>query len=305
MLDLYKLKIFAAVVQAGSFSAAAEQLYITQSAVSQHMKDLEASLGQSLFQRGWRGVSLTSEGEILARYTRQIFELVAQAEASLTNVAQLAAGKISIGTTQGIGIYLAPDWVQRFRGKYPQLTVGLQTGPVNQIAVDILGHRLDIGVIEGELEDHYPTKLTQLILEEIEQVVVVGTSHPFAGEDHLQVTDLNRQSFIVRQQHSQSRIWLNQILDHYGVEPMIGAEFDNLESMKRTLTVGRCLAVLPRYVVKAEVEQGILHAIPVDGQPFSRSLKLIWDNEMPFSPITHAFLTELSQLYPSLQSLLS
>lgn len=305
MLDLYKLHIFSVVVQEGSFSAAAERLYMTQSAVSQHIKELEASLGRQLFQRGWRGVRLTPHGEILNRYTGEIFALVAKAESALIDIESLSSGRVSIGATPGIGVYLAPDWVQNFRARYPQLTVALQTGVTAQIVSDVLGQRLDIGFIEGELDDYPAPRLSMLVLEAVEQQVVVGFKHPFWERDTVPIEALHQQSFIVRQPNSQSRIWLERTLSQHGIEPAIGAEFDNLESIKRSVTVGTCLAVLPAYVVQAEVEQGLLRRIPVEGKPFTRSLKLIWDSQAHFSPITRAFLTELSQQYPALNALLN
>ncbi|MEO8612040.1 MAG: LysR family transcriptional regulator [Chloroflexota bacterium] len=304
MLDLYKLQIFSAVVADGSFSAAAEHLYMTQSAVSQHIKELESSLGRQLFQRGWRGVKLTPHGEILHRYTGEIFALVAKAENALTDINHLSSGRISLGATPGIGVYLAPDWVQRFRARYPQLTVALQTGVTSQIVNDVLGQRLDIGFIEGELDDHQPLRLSSLVLEEIEQQVVVGFKHPFWECESVHIEDLHRHSFIVREANSQSRIWLEETLRRHSVEPVIGAEFDNLESMKRAVSLGMCLAVLPPYVVQTEVDQHLLHIVPVEGKPFMRSLKLVWDSNVHFSPITHAFLVELSQRYSVLNALL-
>ncbi len=304
MLDLYKLQIFSAVVQAGSFSAATERLYITQSAVSQHIKELESSLGRQLFQRGWRGVKLTPHGEILYRYTGEIFELVAKAENALIDINQLTSGRISIGATPGIGIYLVPDWVQHFRARYPQLTVVLQTGVTSQIVSEVLGQHLDIGFIEGELDGHTSPHLSSLVLEEIEQQVVVGFKHPFWEYNTLGIEDLRDQSMIVREANSQSRIWLEQTLQQHHVDPVIGAEFDNLESMKRAVSLGMCLAVLPPYVVHTEVEQHLLHMIPIVGKPLTRSLKLIWDTNVPFAPITRAFLAELSQGYPVLNELL-
>ncbi len=304
MLDLYKLQIFSAVVQAGSFSGAAERLYITQSAVSQHIKELESSLGRQLFQRGWRGVKLTPHGEILNHYTGEIFELVAKAENALVDIDHLASGRISIGATPGVGVYLAPDWVQRFRANYPQLTVALQTGVTSQIINDVLRQQLDIGFIEGELDDHPTPHLSSLVLEEIEQQVVVGFKHPFWEHKSVGIEDLRDQSLIVREANSQSRLWLEQTLHQYRVDPVIGAEFDNLESIKRAVSLGRCLAVLPPYVVQAEVDQHLLHMIPIKEKPLTRSLKLIWDANIPFAPITHAFLVELSRLYPVLDELL-
>lgn len=305
MLDLYKLQIFSVVAQESSFSAAAERLFMTQSAVSQHIKELETSLGRQLFQRGWRGVKLTPHGEILSRYTGDIFDLVAQAESALTDVEHLTSGRVSIGATPGIGIYLAPDWVQHFRARYPQLTVALQTGITSQIVSDVLAQRLDIGFIEGELDEHPPSRLSSLVLEEIEQQAVVGFKHPFWEVDTLHIEDLRQQSLIVRQASSQSRIWLEETLNHHGIEPVIGAEFDNLESMKRAVSLGMCLAIMPHYVVQNEVEQRLLHMIPFEGKPFTRSLKLVWDSQVHFSPVTHAFLVELSQRYKVLNALVN
>lgn len=305
MLDLYKLQIFSVVVQEGSFSAAAERLYMTQSAVSQHIKELEVNLGRQLFQRGWRGVKLTAHGEILHRYTGEIFALVAQAENALTDVSHLAGGRVSIGATPGIGVYLIPEWMQQFRIQYPQLTVALQTGITSQIISDILKQHLDIGFIEGELDDHIPTRLSSLVLEEIEQQVIVGFKHPFWESQSIQINELAHQSMIVREANSQSRIWLQDSLNQYGIQPIIGAEFDNLESIKRTVALGTCLAILPRYIVKAEMEQNLLHALPISGKPFTRSLKLIWNSNVHFSPITLALLRELGRRYSNLNVLIN
>jgi LysR family transcriptional regulator, low CO2-responsive transcriptional regulator len=304
MLDLYKLQIFSVVVQEGSFSAAAERLYVTQSAISQHIKDLEANLGRQLFQRGWRGVKPTPHGEILHRYTEEIFALVARAENALTDVDKLATGRVSIGATPGIGVYLAPGWVQNFRARYPQLTVALNTGVTAQIVTDILGQRLDIGFIEGELDDHRSSRLSSLVLEEIEQHVVVGFKHPFWDAASLRIEDLEQQSLIVRETGSQSRIWLEEMLRRHDIDPSIGAEFDNLESIKRTVSLGSCITVLPPYVLESEVEQKLLRMIPIEGKPLTRSLKLIWASDRFFAPVTKAFLRELEKPYPSLRSLL-
>lgn len=303
MLDFYKLQIFSVVAQEGSFSAAAERLYVTQSAVSQHIKDLEASLGKSLFQRGRRGVKLTPAGEILYQYAREIFELVARAENAVTDVEQIPGGKVTIGATPGIAVYLAPDWIQRFRSRFTRLTVAVQTGVTAQIVADVLARRLDLGFIEGELDSFRQPRLGWLNLEEIEQKVIVGEGHPWWNVRAIQIRDLHQQSLIVRPPNSQSRIWLDLALRQHGVEPIIGAEFDNLESIKRAVAGGLCAAILPEYVVQQEIGQGLLRALPVEGKPLRRTLKLIWDQEVFFTPITRAFLGELSQEYSNIKRL--
>ncbi len=304
MIDLHKLYIFSIVVQAGSFSAAAEQLYMTQSAVSQHIKDLETQLGQQLFLRSRRGVSLTAHGDTLAGYSRNIFDLVARAEYALTDVAQLAAGKVMIGATPGIGVYVLPEWVRQFRGRFPKLIISLQTGITAQIAADILAFRVDIGIVEGELDDFPAAKLASLALAQIEQLVVVGGNHPLRGRATLRLEELHQQAFIVRQPHSRSRMWLDAALHQYGINPVISAEFDNLESMKRAVAVGNCLAILPAYVVADEVAHHQLEALSLQDKPLQRTLKLIWNAHASLSPVTRAFLNEMRGSYPVLAAVL-
>lgn len=301
MLDLNKLQIFLIVAQEGSFSAAAERLYISQSAVSQHIKDLENGLGRELFDRGWRGVTLTSQGEILHQYARKIFELVAEAETALIDVQQLPSGKIDIGATPGLSIYLAPEWIAHFRADYPRLTVALKTGITAQIIDDVLARRIELGFIEGELDNFHHARLASLALEDVEQQVIVGFKHPFWDVAEISMEALQGQSFIVRQPTSQSRQWLDGILEQHGITPQIGAEFDNLESIKRSVAVGLCLTILPPYVVHDEIERGLLRALPVQGAPFQRTLKMIWDKEAHLTPVARAFLRTLATRYPALQ----
>ena len=305
MLDLNKLRIFSIVVEEGSFSTAARRLYISQSAVSQHIKDLEAGLGQQLFQRGSRGVQLTAAGDTLYSYTQQILTLVTQAEHALTDVDSIQNGRVSLGATPGIAIYLAPDWVQQFRAHYPQVTVTLQTGVTAQIVADVLAQRLDLGIIEGELEPVHRRRLAWVELEDVEQVVVVGRNHPWWRADQLRLQDLHQQSFIVRQAGSQSRHWLEATLRQHNVEPVIGAEFDNLESIKRAVAAGMCLSILPPYVVQADINQGYLHMLNVEGSPLRRTLRMIWEKQTALSPIVLAFLETLSSRYPALELLVT
>ncbi|NJN84020.1 MAG: LysR family transcriptional regulator, partial [Caldilineaceae bacterium] len=179
MLDLYKLEIFDIVVEAGSFSAAAERLLLTQPAVSQHIQDLEAGLGAKLFSRGRRGVTLTPAGETLRGYARAIFHLLAEAENAVTDVNQLASGNVTVAATPGVSVYLLPEWVQSFRSAHPNLSVTIQTSITPQILTDLATGKMDFGLIEGELEDTVDERIGVLELEEVEQLVVVGPTHPW------------------------------------------------------------------------------------------------------------------------------
>lgn len=306
MLNLYKLEIFDVVVQAGSFSGAAERLHLSQPAVSQHIGDLEAAVGARLFARGRRGVSLLPAGETLHRYTRQIFTLVAEAEAAVADLQGQTSGQVRVGATPGVGIYLLPDWMQLLRARHPQIVVALRTGTTAQIVDDLRRGVLNLGFVEGEMGAADSQALRSLPLREDEQMVVIGPRHAWwerpAGAP-VAMGELDGQTLIVRQRHSQSRIWLEQEMERHGVRPQIMAEFDALESIKRAVTLGGCLTILPTYVVASELQMGQLRALPLQGQPLRRTLKLVWNPDMHWTPAVRAWLRVLQDEFPALAQL--
>ena len=300
MLNLYKLDIFTQVVEAGSFSKAAERLLMSQSGVSQHIQDLERSLGVKLLTRTSRGVRLTEAGKTLLDYAQRIAMLATEAEAAVTDVAQLSAGELLLGATPGVSIYVLAVWVQSFGLRYPRLTVNVQTDITPRIIEMVLAQRLEIGIVEGELMLPPNTPLVTHELESVEHFVVVGRKHPFWALAGITLDDLAGHTLITRQRESQTRIWLDEILAENGIRVRIGAEFDNVESIKRAVMAGTALAILPGYVVADELEMGMLRALPIAGNPLQRVIKLLWDKRRPWGPVARSFLRHLTTRFPAL-----
>lgn len=304
MLSLYKLEIFAAVVQAGSFSAAAQRLYMTQPAVSQHIQDLEHGLGTALFIRGRRGVTMTGAGETLYEYTQNILRLVAEAESQVTNVENLTAGQITLGATPGVSTYLLPDWLHGFREKYPQLNIALQTDVTSIIIAALMEHKLDIAFVEGELEKLQRKGLAHVILRPVSMVLAVGQKHAWCQLDSISIDMLNQQALITRQPHSRTRVWIDGVLDQYQIEARIVGEFDNQEAIKQAVMSNMGVSILPDYTIEREQAAGLIRSIPIEGITLQRQLKLIYDQTMPFTPIARALLRYLADSFPALNELL-
>ena len=300
MLNLYKLDIFTQVVEAGSFSAAAERLLMSQSGVSQHIQDLERSLGVKLLTRTSRGVRLTEPGKTLYDYAQRIAMLATEAEAAVTDVAELAAGELLLGATPGVSVYVLSVWVQSFGLRYPRLTVNVQTDITPRIVEMLLAQRLEIGIVEGELTLPSATPLLAHDLEQVGHYVVVGRKHAFWGLNDITLDDLAGHTLITRQRESQTRIWLDEVLAENGIRVRIGAEFDNVESIKRAVMAGTALAILPDYAVADEIELGMLRALPIAGNPLARVIKLMWDRRRPFGPVARSFLRHLAARFPAL-----
>ena len=303
MLSLYKLEIFAAVVGAGSFSAAAQRLYMTQPAVSQHIQDLEHSLGIALFIRGRRGVTLTAAGETLFDYTERILRLVAEAEGQVTNVEHLSSGQLTLGATPGVSTYLLPDWLYGFREKYPQLNIALQTSVTSDNISGVMDHKLDIAFVEGELEKLHRKGLANVILRPVDMVVAVGQGHLWSKRDSVTIDMLNEQAFITRQPNSRTRIWVDNVLEAHKVHPRIVGEFDNQEAIKHAVMSNMGVTILPDYTIEREHAAGLIRTLPVEGLVLQRQLKLIYDETMPFTPVARALLLYLSEFFPSLREL--
>jgi DNA-binding transcriptional LysR family regulator len=273
--------------------------------VSQHIQDLEAGLGATLFERGRRGVTLTKAGDALHDYALRIFVLLAEAENAVTDVRKLASGQLTIGATPGVGGYLLPDAILGFRQQFPKLSVALQTGITPQIVNDLRLGRLALGFIEGELAPDDEAHLSVQPLEDVEQFVIVGPRHPWWTRPSLAIGELQGQSFIMRQAGSRSRIWLEQKLREHQIDPITRGEFDNMESMKRMVTLGTCVTILPRYVVQEEVQNEQVHALPLVDKPLQRTLKLIRRRDQFITPIARAFLHHLSARLPALREVIA
>ncbi len=305
MLDLYKLEVFECVVEEGSFTAAAQRLLMTQSGVSQHIKELERSLGAELFTRSRRGAALTAGGVALYDFSQRILRLAAEAEIAVTDVAQLEGGQVLVQATPGVSIYVLSAWVHTFGERYPRLTASLETRITPEIVASVLARRADIGFVEGELDAGAAAKLAVQPLETIVQYVVAGPRHEFWDRAEIAPAELDGRVFIMRQPASQSRIWLDAMLRRHGVAPRIGAEFDNMESIKRTVAAGAGLTIMPKYAVHDEEAFGTLRAVPIAGEPLTRTLKLVWNARRYLSPVTRSLLTHLTPLYPALSEALA
>lgn len=297
MLSLYKLEIFNAVAAEGSFSRAAKQMLMTQPAVSQHIRDLEATLGQALFQRGNRGVTLTPAGELLLDYTRCILRMLSDAENALAAFDESARGPLTIGSTPGVGVYLLPGWIGQFRTRYPDVKTVLRTGTTNQIASEVSNGTIDLGLIEGELTSAPPLRM--LPFRSIELRLIVDEGHPLSRFSSASIRALDGQAFIARPPGSHTRQWTDQLFAQNGVAPHIVAEFDNPEAITQAVAGGLGVSLLPDWTIPSGAS-GSLRAIPLEGASFQRTLKLLWNEGRAFKLPAQAFLTHLAELYPVL-----
>jgi len=255
MLNLNQLHIFYVAAQSSTLSEAANKLYLSQPAVSQQIRNLEAHLGTQLFERSRRGVVLTVAGEQLREYAEKILRLSSQAEAALTDIHQLEDVQAVVGATPNVGNYLLPQWIQSFRAEYPNVTLVIQTATTPHIVAAVVAGQQQLGFVEGEIDPASPVE--QLVLQPLPQHLVVGKTHPWWGRESVPIRELDGQPFVMRQSESRSYIWLTEIFRQHNVKPRIIGEFDNPETLKQTVRAGSSMTILPAHALQHELEMEI------------------------------------------------
>lgn len=304
MITLHKLKIFILICEQGSLNRAAQALYLSQSAVSQHIQDLESTLGVQLLERSPRGTQPTPAGEVLLSYARQMIQLLADAERDIMQIDHAESLHLNLAGTPGINVYILPGWLRDFQATYEHISVSMQTGLTKEIVNGVMDTRFDLGFIEGDIHDLVVDGLGHLPLYDVEYDVVVGASHEWAHKTNITHDQLRTYPFINRQPTSRSRRWLERALSEKGITLKTTTELDSPGTIKYALLNGGGLSILPRYAVEREVERGELHRLTIDGLTLTRSVQLVWNQTIPFSVMQRAFLNMLSSTAPRLTMLL-
>jgi DNA-binding transcriptional LysR family regulator len=297
MLNLHKLEVFSAVMQSGSFTEAARRMYITQSAVSQHIIDLEHALGTTLFKRRRRGVTPTESAELLYSYTQKALYLLSEAESKITNVDALQDGQVTIGATPTLGIYLVPEWVRIFRQQYQQLAVSLKSDSTTGIVQQVVDQRIDVGFIEGEIDQTLAPSVEVEELTTITLYVVASQSHPIAEQMEITFADLAQLPLVVRPKETKTRLWIEDLYQQQGFDPIISAEFENPESIKQSVSMGSCVTLLPDYALREDELETRFALLRIKGVPLTRTLKAVWNTRYSIKPIAKAFLRLVQDQY--------
>ncbi len=293
------LKVFLAVVEQGSFNKAAEVLLLSQPAVSQKIRQLEASLGVPLFHRSPEGVRLTEAGETLLRYAQAVRWLLLAAESHVTTSVPSGGRRLVLGATPSVSTQCLPDWLQQFHKRYPHVLVHLRTATTPHLVAQVARHALPLAIIEGELPAE--TEVAYVLLREIPFVIVTPATSPWVEKKTLPLQALDGVAFVTRTADSQTRRWIDRLLAQAGARPRVVAELDSPAAIKEAVAREMGVALLPDCVVE---ETTGLHLIQIENEVPKRYLKAVWAKDIPLHPLAVAFLETLQDTFPTVQPIL-
>jgi LysR family transcriptional regulator, transcriptional activator of the cysJI operon len=290
----FRLHVFYTVACRLSFTKAAEELFITQPAITKHIRLLEQQLNTRLFERRGNSIALTESGQILWQYSKKIKVLYDLAAQDIAALAGMNKGQLHIGASTTIAQYVLPGILAAFRKAYPDITLELITGNTEQIEQAMLSSAIDLGFIEGHTKNRQ-IKYLPFLNDEI--VLVVHATHELAKYRELELADLYKASFVMREQGSGTLEIIRLALKKAGLkwqQLAIEQYLDSTEAIKSYLLHSNCLAFISSQAVQTVGADGLFKIIKVKDLQINRPLNAI-HLQGEASPLAGLFLKFVSR----------
>src|SRR5215468_8500274 len=262
-MTLEQLRIFAAVAERQHITRAAEALNLTQSAVSAAIAALEGRHDAKLFNRIGRGIELTETGKVFLTEAKAVLSRVQTAELALAELSGLKRGTLSVQASQTIASFWLPRHLVAFCRAYPAIDIRLTIGNTAQVAAAIHAGTAELGFVEGEVLN--PLLVNRPIARD-QMIVVVGSSHPWADRKTLDVTEIAKAEWVMREVGSGTRSIFEQALAGFGVslnDLRVALELPSNEAVRAAVEAGLGATAISASVAAPAIEAGSLHVVPL------------------------------------------
>jgi len=273
------------VAKETSFSLASEKLCITQSAVTQQIKALELQFKIKLINVKRKRVYLTKAGEHLMGLAEQFLNQTMMIEDYLNSY---TLNNLHLGIARSLTRYLT-EIIEQFRELHPSVRVTVREGPSNVLAEELLDFQHDICIVGTLAQPN--ERLRVFRVPHVEKLIfVAGAACPLAVGQTAEWKDLARYPLILQSEGSLARTTVLNQFKKRGLEPVIGTETDNVEWAKDLVRQGKGIALMFLPNVKEELTRGLLKIVPIADSEVSYDIDILFNREMPQSPVMEAFL---------------
>ena len=288
-MDLRQLEIFAKVAELGSFSRAAQALFLTQPTVSEHIRTLEDELGVRLLDRLGRGAAVTKGGALLLGYAQRMLALAREARQAMESFQGRMSGDLHVGASTIPGEYILPALIGRFKEKFPDIAITLLIGGSQAVNDWVLEGRAEIGVV-GARPGHRALEHRELLPDQI--TLIVGAGHPWQGRTHVTLEELRGEPLLLREQGSGTRAALERALEAAGADLSafrVVGEMGSTQAIKQAVKAGVGVSLISSRAVEEECRAGSVWCLRVAGLQIDRAFYLVTHRERSRSPLAEAF----------------
>lgn len=287
-MHIETLKTFCDLVETGSFNKAAQINFVSQSAVSQQLKALEHRYGRPLLERGrHRVVMPTDAGRLFYLECKALLERFRSAEARLRAPSTAVAGTVKIATVYSIGLHELPRYVTRFMKAHPQIKVHIEYSRTDRVCEACARGVFDFGIVALPVRR---SGVTMIPWREERLVLVCPPDHRLARRREAGLRQLAGEPFIGFERDIPTRKTIDRVLKSHGVGVKTVMEFDNIETIKRSVEVGSGVSILPETTVVNEVKSGMLVKRDFAEGPFTRTVAIVHRRGIVLSAAAREFV---------------
>jgi LysR family transcriptional regulator for metE and metH len=289
-VTLKQLRALAAVVRKGSVSGAARVLNVTPPAVTLQMRLLEETAGMPLVERPGEGVRPTEGGRELLAAGARIEAALGECGEALEALAGMDGGRVSVGVVS-TAKYFAPRALAAFAKAHPNVEIRLQVGNRAETISALRSFDLDFAVTGRPPGDF---EVEKDVIGDHPHIIVGPPDHALARRKRIALADLGKEAFLVREQGSGTRLLMQRLFAEAGLSPEIGMEIGSNETIKQAVMAGLGIAFISAHTVSAEIEDGRLAALNVNGLPVVRQWFVVKQREKRLLPAAQALWSFLA-----------
>ncbi|TGE19836.1 LysR substrate-binding domain-containing protein [Hymenobacter elongatus] len=292
----FRLRVFQSVARHLSFTKAAQELFVTQPAITKHIRELERSYGQRLFERRGNRVSLTEAGRLLLVHADAVEVLHQQLTDQLHGLHAEAAGRLRLGASTTLAQYVLPPILPGFQARYPHVELTLYNGNSEQIAEALLHGHIDLGFVEGQVKNrdlHYEPLLDD------EVVAVRRATDAGPPSEPMPLTEALHHPLVLRERGSGTLEVLEFALRAHKAkisDLQVALYLDNTEAIKSYLeAAASCLGFVSKRALYKEVAAGRLEIVAVENLSLTRQFEAVWLQGQPLALPARRFLLYAQQ----------
>ncbi|NHN29722.1 LysR family transcriptional regulator [Paenibacillus agricola] len=287
LTNLESYRVFYIIAKAGSFSRAAEELYITQPAVSYAIKQLEEKLGGKLFFRTSKGVELTHEGEVLFRYIEKAYHLIQAGEKELTSMHELHSGEIAIGASDTLCKHYLLPHVEQFHHSFPFIKLKVTNRTTQETIALLKQGKVDFGIVNLPIEDRQLQVQEAL---ELQDTFVAGKAYNELAKERLAMERLVTYPLLLLEQGSSIRRYADRFAESQGLKLQPEIELGSIDLLVDFARIGLGIAYVIRNFVTAELAAGTLVEIKLKQPIPPRQAGIVTLKGVPISAAAKQFI---------------
>ena len=284
-LTLRQFRVFEAVARHLSFSRAAEELHLSQPAVSMQIKGIEVILGLPLTEQLGKKIFLTEAGREVLYASRAITARLDDLQANLAQLQGIDSGRLNLAVTSTVNA-VATGILVRFRGRHPGVSIHLGVANRESVLEQLAANRIDLAIM-GQVPDGLELEAIRFMDNPL--VAIAPPDHPFTKKKKVSLRDLSSEPFLVREAGSGTRAAMTRFFAEKGLELLSSMEMSSNEAIKQAVQAGLGLGILSLQTLEMELALKRLAVLQVEGFPIMRHWYLVHRADKRLSPAAHAF----------------